>query len=62
MFSEAMEDSPYPIIPISCKKKQNFNMLHKELENKINSYLGRQVRKINVSLEDYNKTYAWIKE
>jgi hypothetical protein len=62
IFDDAIEDSKYPIIPISCKRKQNFDMLHRELENKINSYLGKLVRNINVSLEDYSKIYQWIKE
>ena len=61
-LSDNLEKSEYPIIPISCKKKLNFNMLYDEIENKINMYQGKEMKELRVSLDDYENTYKWLKE
>jgi 50S ribosomal subunit-associated GTPase HflX len=55
-------DSEYPIVPISVKKNVNIDMFNSELVNKINSYLGKEVRELRCKTENYDKLYKWVKE
>lgn len=60
--SESSEGLDYPIVPISVKKSINIDMFYNELVNKMNTYLGKEVRELRCDPVEYDKLFKWLKE
>jgi translation initiation factor 2 gamma subunit (eIF-2gamma) len=61
LLETALNENEYPVIPISVTKKINIDMFYKEIENKLNVYQGKEVKRLKIDAKDYNIVYNWIK-
>lgn len=61
-MNEFISDSKFPIVPISAKKQLNINNLLLEIENKINTLTGKEIKELRINMDNYDKVLSWIKE
>lgn len=62
VINDLIEGNTYPIVPISAKNNINLDNLYSEISNKINVLLKKDLKKLSVSMEKYDKILIWIKE
>jgi 50S ribosomal subunit-associated GTPase HflX len=61
LISGYLADSEFPIVPVSIKKSINIEMLITEIAQKMNSFLGKEIRALKCKPENYDKLFAWLK-
>lgn len=61
-INEKINQTNYPVVPISAKENLNFNGLTKQIHNKLLSVFNKSECKIEINFSEHYKVLEWIKK